>query len=285
MECTAVPAIPDDTAKWLYEVKLDGYRCCAVVRDGKAFLYSRYGNAWPQRFPAITKALATLRPPLVLDGEIVAVDAKGRPSFQELQNWQSTRLPIIFYAFDILVLDGRDLRSLPLEDRKAILDEVAVQFNDPLRLSATLDSKLATLIPRMKKLGLEGIVAKRRGSRYESGRRSQSWLKRRFNEVDEFVVGGLVPDEGVLVGQWRGDHLVFIKKIRNGFTPFTRKQVFDAIRPLRVKKCPFAEPPEDVEGAVWVRPVRKVEVEFVEWTTSGKLRHAFFRRLIDDATS
>ena len=96
MECTPVDKIPDEASKWLYEVKLDGYRCCAVVKNGKAFLYSRYGNAWPQRFPAITRALAALNEPVILDGEIVAVDRNGVPSFQELQNWQSTRLQIVY---------------------------------------------------------------------------------------------------------------------------------------------------------------------------------------------
>jgi bifunctional non-homologous end joining protein LigD len=289
MECTPVPTVPDDPAKWIYEVKLDGYRCCAIVRNGKGFLYSRYGNAWPQRFPAITAALARLHPPMILDGEIVAVDAQGRPSFQELQNWQSTRLTIVFYAFDITNLDGRDLRRLPLEERKEILTEVASQFSDPLRVAATLDAKLTTLIPKMKKLGLEGIVAKRRGSRYESGKRATTWLKHRFNQVEEFVIGGYVLEDEelarVLVGVWRDDKLVFVKKLKNGFTDFTRRQVLDAVSRLRVRECPFVNPQDvDAEDPFWVRPTRTVEVEFVEWTSGGKLRHASFRELVVPAS-
>src|SRR5689334_5975180 len=99
MECTPVDKIPDDAAKWLYEVKLDGYRCCAVVKNGKAFLYSRYGNAWPDRFPKITRALASIGENVILDGEIVAIDRQGRPSFQELQNFQKTRMQIVYYVF------------------------------------------------------------------------------------------------------------------------------------------------------------------------------------------
>lgn len=289
--------VPDDRAKWLYEVKLDGYRCCAVVdTKGRAQLFSRYGNPWPERWPDIHQALSELGEPLVLDGEIVAVDAKGRPSFQELQNWQSTRLLIVFYAFDITHRGGRDLMSLPIEERKAILTEVAASFRDPLRVSEALEAGLHALVPRMKKLGLEGIVAKRRGSTYRPGDRSTSWIKHRFNAVEEFVVGGYIPDgdtfSHLIVGQWKDDRLLFVKKLKNGFSRITKKQVLESLRGLEIDERPFAgskllreaDIPSDVQ---WVRPARIVEVEFVEWTAGGRLRHAFFRRLVtpDDPSS
>src|SRR5438067_8569006 len=160
MECTAVGELPDDRAKWLYEVKLDGYRCCAVIRPSKAMLYSRYGNLWTDRFRNIVGALAKFKEPMILDGEIVALDRNGLPSFQELQNWQSTRAPIVFYAFDLLQTGDRDLRRLALEDRKELLGELP--FEDPLRVALTIDAKLSTVTSRIKRLGLEGIVAKRR---------------------------------------------------------------------------------------------------------------------------
>ena len=277
--------VPDDPAKWLYEVKLDGYRCCAVVDGkGRAQLYSRYGNPWPERFPAIHAALSELGGPLVLDGEIVAVDAKGRPSFQELQNWQSTRLRIVYYVFDITHRDGRDLTSLPIEERKNILADVAAEFREPLRLADALDAKLTTLVPRMKKLGLEGVIAKRRGSTYRPGDRSKSWIKHRFNEVAEMVVGGYIAEADtfsrLLVGMWEEGQLTFVKKLKNGFSRLTRKQVMESLQGLEIDECPFASVPEDVEDATWVRPVRIVEVEFVEWTSGRRLRHAFFRRLV-----
>jgi len=288
MECTPVAELPDDPSKWTYEVKLDGYRCCAVVRGGRGFLYSRYGNSWPERFPQIHAALAELRDSVALDGEICAIDRNGHPNFQELQNWQSTKLPIVFYAFDITHFAGRDLRPLPLEDRREILARVAERFTTPLLLSQPLEANLGRVTRELKKLGLEGLVAKRRGSRYESGIRSASWLKRRFNETAEFVIGGYIPGEGpfarLLVGEWDGDRLVYVKKLKNGFTPYTKEIVFEAIHGLRVRKCPFAKipPDEGVEDAIWVRPVRHVEVEFVERTGSGKLRHAAFRRVVEE---
>ena len=164
MECTAVANIPGDATKWLYEVKLDGYRCCAVVRNGKAYLYSRYGNAWPQRLPAITRALAQIGEPLILDGEIVAVDRNGVPSFQELQNWQSTRLQIVYYVFDLLHRGTRDLRRIPIEERKAELEDLAKLFEEPVRLSATLDVKLSTLV-QSRSSSSAAVSPKRRRSR------------------------------------------------------------------------------------------------------------------------
>jgi bifunctional non-homologous end joining protein LigD len=289
MECTQVAEVPDDPARWLYEVKLDGYRCCAVVdRRGRAQLYSRYGNPWPERFPEIHEALSELNEPLVLDAEIVAVDAKGRPSFQELQNWQSTRWRIVFYAFDITHRDGRDLMALPIEERKAMLADVAQRFREPLRLAEALDAGLRTLVPKMKTLGLEGIVAKRRGSTYRSGERTPAWIKHRFNEIGEYVIGGYIAEADtfsrLLIGEWRGRELHFLHKLRNGFSRITRKQVMQALRGLEIDECPFVNPEDD---ATWVRPVRMVEVEFVERTAGGRLRHAFFRRLMtpDDRSS
>ena len=285
MECTPVDKVPDDPERWIYEVKLDGYRCCAEVRKGKSYLYSRYGNSWPERFPGIHAALAAIPFDVVLDGEIVAVDSRGRPSFQELQNWQNTRHQIVLYVFDVLEREGRDFRRLPLEQRKLELEEVAASFDKPLRLVTSLDASLSKLIPEMRKLGLEGIIAKRRNSRYESGRRSTAWLKHRFSQVEEFVIGGYIPEDDtfgrLLIGLWEDDQLKFIKKLKNGFSRASKREVLDAIRKLKIRKCPFVNPdPEFADEAVWVRPVRRVEVQFVEWTTGGKLRHASFRRLV-----
>ncbi len=298
MECTAVDEIPDDPSKWLYEVKLDGYRCCAVVRGRKAFLYSRYGNPWPGRFAEIREALAGIGESVVLDGEIVAIDPNGRPSFQQLQNWQSTKLPIVYYVFDVTNRGGRDLRKLPIEERKAELADLAARFVEPVRLAAALDVKLSRLLPRMKKLGVEGIVAKRRGSRYEAGIRSAAWLKHRFNEIGEFLIGGYLPEgetfSRLMIGVRRGRELVFVKKLKNGFTRQAKAEIMNAIRGTRITRCPFVNLPEKagsrhsavdeevMKTVTWVRPVRKVEAEFVEWTKGGRLRHASFRRLLDD---
>lgn len=126
------------------------------------------------------------------DGEIVALDRNGLPSFQELQNWQSTHAPIVFYVFDLLQVEDRELRRLPIEERMEVLS--GLRLTDPIRLSETLDAPLAVFVPQMKKLGLEGLIAKRRGSIYLPGERPRSWLKQRFNQVGEFVIGGYLPE-------------------------------------------------------------------------------------------
>jgi bifunctional non-homologous end joining protein LigD len=296
MECTPVPEVPDDPEVWLYELKLDGYRCCAVVHGrGSAKLYSRRGNLWTDEFLGIREALARLGRPMVLDGEIVALDAEGRPSFQHLQNRKNTRQPIVFYAFDITNLDSRDLRQLPLVERKAILAGVASSFQHPVLPTVALETDLATITATLRQHGLEGIVAKRKSSRYTAGVRSPSWLKRRFNETADLVVGGYLGGDDasfrLLVGVPEKKGLRFVKKLKNGFTPHMRRELLTVLRSLESKRNPFYNLPEPkgrsaidaetMKEVTWVRPVLPVEVEFVEWTSSGKLRHAAFRRVVD----
>jgi len=296
MECTPVADVPDDPDVWLYELKLDGYRCCAVVHGaGSAKLYSRRGNLWTDQFLAIREGLARLERPMVLDGEIVALDRAGRPSFQQLQNRKNSRQPIVFYAFDITNLDGRDLRHLPLVERKAILGDVASSFEPPILLTAALETDLATIIATLRQHGLEGIVAKRKTSRYAAGVRSPSWLKRRFNETADLAVGGYLGGDDssfrLLVGVPEKRGLRFVKKLKNGFTPHMRRELLAVLRTLQTNRNPFYNLPESkgrsaidaetMKEVTWVRPALSVEVEFVEWTSSGKLRHAAFRRVVD----
>jgi bifunctional non-homologous end joining protein LigD len=293
MECTPVADLPDDPSVWLYEVKLDGYRCCAVVgAAGRPALYSRSGNLWSDRFLPIREALGRVGRQLVLDGEVVALGEAGRPDFQELQNWQRTHRPIVFYAFDITNLDGRDLRQLPLVERRAILLEAARAFEPPLLLAPALEANLPSITAELRKLGLEGIVAKRRSSTYAAGVRSTAWLKHRFNDTAEFIVGGYIGGDAnsfrLLVGVPDGKRLRFVKKLKNGFTPYARQQALERLSGLVTSRNPFNNLPEPKgRGAVdretmkqvtWVRPELKVEVEFVEWTAGGKLRHAAFRK-------
>jgi bifunctional non-homologous end joining protein LigD len=295
MECKLVGRLPEGDA-WVYELKLDGYRVIAVKKQNGVQLLSRYGNSLSQRFAGITAALreAALED-VVLDGEVVALDEEGRPSFQELQNSSSTRQPIVYYVFDVLHYGGRDLQRLPLHQRKTALEEVGKAFAEPVRLAAVLDADLPSLLAEIRRRGLEGLVAKRKDSIYEAGKRSGSWMKYRINERDEFVIGGYLPGrnflDAVLVGRWQGKKLYFVKKVRNGLVRRTREQVLRAVEPLRTPKCPFINLPEapDRRGAVdakemkrcvWVEPRIRCEVEFEEKTRGGRLRHAAFRQLL-----
>src|SRR4051794_18281423 len=193
MECLAVEKLPDAKG-WLYEVKLDGYRVIAT-KDGKDVgLYSRYANSFTADFPAIIFALREINVHrAVFDGEIVALDVEGRPDFQLLQNRKRSKPDIALYIFDLLHLDGKDLLAEPLTVRRKRLNAVAASFSGAVRLAPVLDASLQDIIQGIKQSGLEGVVAKRASSTYESGKRSGAWQKHRFNEQQLFVIGGYIP--------------------------------------------------------------------------------------------
>ncbi len=295
-----VSALPADSSKWLYEPKLDGYRAIAVKNASTASLFSMEGRTFDERFPRVHAALDRL--PLkdvVLDGEVVAVEPSGRPNFNELQNAAKTKLPIYYVVFDVLHHRGKDLLDLPLEERKAILDKVASKFVAPIQqvLVFPADVDRDTVIAAVKRLKIEGVVAKLKGSRYEPGREVDFWQKQRFNKEDKFFLGGFIPGpRGIgqlLIGEYREDgKLYFVKRLIPGLNEFNRRTIFDAIQDLRTSEMPFANLPESksdyqhamtedvMAKSVWLRPEQQVEVEFVERTPHRRLRHASFRRLL-----
>src|SRR5436309_1020826 len=295
MECKRVPKLPEGDA-WVYEPKQDGYRVIAVIDGNASLLYSMSGLNYTAKYPHIAEALKWLKlREAVFDGEVVALDEAGRPNFQELQNARLTKLPIIYYIFDLLHLKGRDLLDRSLSERREQLEQLATGFTDPLRLNPAFHVSLADFTESVRKLRLEGIVAKRSDSLYIPGKESDAWRKHRFNQEDEFVIGGYIPGgqnfSELLIGEERGTDLVFIKRLIAGFVPHTRAEVFEAIKGLRTNKCPFSNLPERrksphalteevMRQCVWVKPERRCEVEFVERTKGGRLRHAEFRRLI-----
>ena len=295
MECSRVATLPDG-GEWHYEVKQDGYRIVSVISDATVVLHSFSGLNYTERFPGIAFALhATKLRGAVLDGEIVALDKSGRANFQELQNFRHTKLPIVYYIFDILHLSGRDLMDLPQEERRAELERVGKSFRAPLLINPSFDTDRDTFVAHVKKLGLEGVVAKRRSAPYLSGKISDSWQKQRFGREDEFVIGGYIPGgqnfSELIIGQYEGSQLMFVNRLITGFTPHSRAEVFDAIQGLRTPACPFANLPEPkrskhaltaerMRECIWVKPERECEVEFVEWTSGNHLRHPKFRRLL-----
>src|SRR4051812_35173285 len=163
---------------WLYELKLDGFRAIAFKAGGKVYLRSRNDNDFNTKYPAIAKALAPMPDETVIDGEIVALDSSGRPSFNALQNYGSSTGPLFFYLFDVMVLGGKGVMAQHLEARRAILRKrVLSKLADPIRESPELEATLPDLIRSVKAQGLEGLIAKRRDSRYEPGQRSGAWQK------------------------------------------------------------------------------------------------------------
>jgi ATP-dependent DNA ligase len=178
-------------ASWEYEVKLDGYRAIAFKSAGRIHLRSRNDKDFGGRYSGIVKALSSLPDETVIDGEVVALDDAGRPSFNALQNYGSSKGPLIYYVFDVFTIRGRDVTDEPLSSRRELLEsEILPRLQEPIRASAVLNASLADLIDAVKAQGLEGLVAKRKNSRYESGQRSGAWQKMRVNLGQEFVIGG-----------------------------------------------------------------------------------------------
>jgi DNA ligase D-like protein (predicted ligase) len=299
MLCLAVPKLPEGP-EWQLELKLDGYRGIGVRGNGRAHLASRNGKNFSERFPTITRALDLLPEETVIDGEIVAVKKEdGLPSFNLLQNFGGADRTILFYAFDLVILAGTDLRSRPLEQRRALLRELIPTLGDPIRHSETFDVSAAELLATVRKHGLEGIVAKRRTSTYRPGDRSGDWVKLRANRGQGFVIGGYMPSsstfDSILVGYYQGHDLTYAARIRAGFVPVLRQRVFAQFRGLEIAKCPFVNLPErgkgrwgegltadGMEHCRWLKPRLVASVEFLEWTAEDRLRHPKFVALRDD---
>jgi bifunctional non-homologous end joining protein LigD len=298
MLATLAPSLPIGD-KWSYEIKWDGYRAMLVKGSSGVKLLSRNLKNLTADFPVLPKAAARLTPyPAVLDGEIVALDAQGVPSFQALQHRATKGLAIVFYAFDLLQLGSTDFRRQPLSARRRALHQLA--FAGPILLSEPLPGSPDQIEAAVRTAGLEGVVAKRVDSIYEAGKRSDAWIKVKFNRRQEFVVAGYKPAgagfDSILVGFYEGRRLLFAGKVRAGFIGYTRSEVFDRIRRSEVATCPFANLPnstgrshwgegitaEDMTSLRWVSPRVVVEVAFTEWTAGGSLRHASFVSIRDD---
>jgi DNA ligase D-like protein (predicted ligase) len=250
MDCLPVTKIPEGP-QWTYEIKLDGYRLEVIREGGKTTLYSRRENVLNMKFPYIAAALDYLPDGTVIDGELVALDSGGHPNFNLLQNFRSAEAHIHYYAFDILAHKNKDLTQLPLSKRREILHSVIKQ-SDHVELSAVSDKTAKDMLACVKQVGLEGVVAKRADSIYEPGKRTGLWSKYRVNLDQEFVIGGYIPSnlglDSIVIGFHKGKDLYYAARVRAGFVPATRRQVFNQIKHLETKKCPFVNLPEKEAG-------------------------------------
>jgi DNA ligase D-like protein (predicted ligase) len=299
MLCLSSSSLPTGP-EWGYEFKLDGYRALAFKTGGRVWLRSRNDKDFANRYPVIAETLRRIPDDTIIDGEIVAFDEDGRPSFNTLQNFGSSTMPIYYYAFDLPMLAGRDLKSLPLTERRELLQtDVLSHFVDPIRFSQTLDSTLDQLVRSVRDQKFEGLIAKRRDSQYEPGQRSGAWLKMRVNQGQEFVIGGYTPTpknfDALLFGYYEAGKLLHVSRTRNGFTPAIREQLFRHFKGLQIDRCPFANLPKTKTGqwgqgltetkmkeCRWLKPVLVGQFEFAEWTPDNHLRHSRFVALRDD---
>jgi bifunctional non-homologous end joining protein LigD len=304
MKARLVEELPEHE-EWLLELKHDGYRALAVRNGNNVELFSRNRKPMNAAFPSIVEALRRLPAnKFVIDGEVIALSEEGNGSFQLLQN--RGRIPddnsLIFYAFDILNLDGRNVRELALTDRRKIVQRLIAQAGEPIRFSSTLQGQPADVLAEVKRLGLEGIIAKKPGSRYEVGQRSGSWLKLKCVNEQEFVIGGYTQPKGsrdffgaLLVGYYERGRLLFASKVGSGYTQANLRELFNQFKPLRRATCPFANLPTRRTGkfgqgvtaaemrlCTWLEPKLVAQVRFTEWTSDGGLRHPVFLGLRAD---
>jgi bifunctional non-homologous end joining protein LigD len=290
-------AEPPEGEGWLFEIKLDGYRILAAAGGGKVRLTSRNGKDWTDRFPQIAEAVGRLdADSVLLDGEVVALDEKGRSSFQRLQNAlrSDRQANLAYFVFDLLHLNGKDLTGLPLTERKEALRELlAAAGGDLLHFNDHVEGKGEAFFRQACDLGIEGIVAKQGEAPYRTGR-GTGWLKIKCLGRQEVVIGGFTAPKGsrsnlgaLLVGTYRGDDLEFVGKVGTGFDDEMLADLARRLKPLVRKTSPFVDPPKGAEArdVTWVEPKLVGEVTFTEWTDDGRMRHPSFQGLREDKTA
>ena len=295
---------PFDSPDWLFEIKWDGYRAVAFIKDGKARLVSRNQNDLTGQFSELQGLAQFVKAETaVLDGEIVALDEQGRSSFSLMQQRTGIRsggrrvagrsdLQVVYYVFDLIYADGYDLRQVPLEERKNALSQLITQ-NRLVRYSEHFPERGVALFEAAKQQGLEGILAKRSGSFYEE-RRSREWLKIKITQTVDCVIGGYTDPEGsrqyfgaIVLGLYNDEkQLIHLGQAGTGFSQATLKQIWQMLHKLETRQSPFHGPVEAAK-VHWVKPERVAEIKFTEWTHETaegglKLRAPVFMRLRED---
>ncbi|MBD8017922.1 DNA ligase D [Kaistella pullorum] len=291
---------PFDSDEWIYEVKWDGYRAVAFMNDGEVTMKSRNDKSFDEKFYPIYDELKQINLNAVIDGEIVVVGSNGQANFGALQNWRSEADgDLVFYVFDILWLDGKDLKAFTLMERREILNQILPK-SDSILLSEAFETSGIEFLETAKKMDLEGIMAKRKDSEYHTKNRTKNWLKIKANKRQEVVIGGFTLNDdsrkqfsSLLVGVYEGKKLVYTGKVGTGFNTKDQKEMMEQFKPLITDKPPFDKEP-DVNKAsrfrpdpphatvTWLKPKLLCEVAFTELTTDGIMRHPSFQGMRAD---
>ena len=291
---------PFDDPGWSYEIKWDGYRAIAYLKKGNVELRSRNNKSFEKYYPVLD-ALSGWPVNAIVDGEVVVLDEKGQSNFGSLQNWRSEADgTLVYYLFDLLWLEGRDLTGLPLSERRDLLRSVVPANDDIIRYSDSFETGGKEFFEKAQRLGLEGIMAKRTDSGYNPGARTRDWLKIKTASRQEVVIGGFTRNEdtpklfsALLVGVYEKGKLQYTGKIGTGFTEQQQREMMKQFKPLIQKVCPFiTEPdinqpsrfrPNPAEAkATWLKPVLVGEVAFREMTADGVMRHPSFQGMRED---
>ncbi len=288
-------AVPPVGPHWVHELKLDGYRIQAHIdKSGKIRLFTRSGLEWTSRMPLIVRELGRLQVEgAVLDGEVVVLDADGQSSFAKLQAAfdEGASYPLTYFVFDLLHLNGHNLRHEPLAVRKGILEQMlnSLAEHEVIRYGQHIETEGKPIFDEACRLGAEGIVSKRSDSAYSSGR-SKSWLKIKCDRRQEFVIGGFTkPANGtdgigaLVLGYYEGKKLIYAGRTGTGFTQANGRKLRQQLEAMRQSKMPFVDvPPAAAKGAIWIRPELVAEVQFSTWTADKLVRQASFKGLRED---
>jgi bifunctional non-homologous end joining protein LigD len=294
-------AEPFHDPDWIYEVKWDGYRSLAYVNKGKVTLSSRNNKPFTEKYYPITAAMKGWTVDAVLDGEILVIEKDGKANFSALQNWRSEADGhLVYYIFDLLWYEGKNIMELPLSERQAILKEILPTNDDNIRLSQVFTVNGLEFFEAAKKMGLEGIMAKRRDSTYIADNRSKDWLKIKVNQRQEVVIGGFTKNSGsakqfssLLLGVYENGKLQYVGKVGTGFTEKMQKEMMQKFKPLITDKIPFTSEPDINKPsrfrpnppnatATWLKPSLVCEVSFTEVTGDGVFRHPSFEGMRSD---
>lgn len=280
---------PFDKDDWIFEIKWDGYRAVAYCDVENVKLVSRNLTSFTEIYFPVTGALQRLKLKVVLDGEIVAVSETGKADFQLLQNWQNTPATLQFFIFDILWLDGYDLTSVPLTDRKKILKELLPPNDAVIKYSDHIVGMGVAFFQVAVSQGLEGIMAKKADSIYRINDRSGDWLKVKVNLRQEVVIAGFTKPRNtrkyfgsLLLGVYDGEELVYIGHTGSGFTVQSLEAMHDQLKKIITELCPFKKCPKGNMPVTWVKPKLVCEIKFSEWTKERMARHPIFMGLRKD---
>jgi bifunctional non-homologous end joining protein LigD len=279
---------PFDDPDWVFETKWDGFRLIACLEHGKVTLYSRNGKIISDSYRGVAQALERLKVDAVLDGELVALDRRGISHFQLLQNALRAEATLRYCIFDLMFLDGEDLRDWTLVERKQRLRRLLPKH--PLLSFSTHRSQHGSkFFKQALEQGLEGIMAKRKSSKYLSGARTSDWLKIKTARRQEVVIAGFTaprrsrPHLGALVLAVReGKAWRYVGHVGTGFSHAALKELHDKLSALRTSTSPFSVRVKDEAVTTWVKPKLVAEVRFTEWTSAGEMRHPVFLALRDD---
>jgi bifunctional non-homologous end joining protein LigD len=279
---------PFDDPAWVFETKWDGFRAIAVVRPGQARLYSRRGHDISEKYPTICAALAAMSHEAVLDGELVALDSHGRSRFQLLQNAGRNAVRLLYCVFDLLYCDGKDLRGLPLLERKEVLKKILPKSKLVLYSAHVMGDGIKAF-NAAKRAREEGVMAKLASGRYHSGQRTREWLKVKASQEQEVVIVGFTAPRrsrqyfgALLLAVRDGKTWKYAGRAGTGFDAEMLRSLYRKLVPLITKTKPIAAKVPNEAATTWVKPQLVAEVKFTEWTTAGEMRHPVFLGLRTD---